>query len=88
MVYDYQYIQQDNVISASVLILSDTKSMFSNSINVPVAGQRTDEEKIADKQKFAEVLADQALLNSFRSFILLQSDLSEDTLDKYYSMSD
>jgi len=62
--------------------------MFSNSLPVSVQGCRTEEEKEEDKAKLDQVLADVNLLNSFRKYILLLSDLSDHTLEKYYGMSD
>jgi len=46
VVYDFQYIQQDNPVSASVLILSEGKSMFSNSVHVPVMAEVSQSERI------------------------------------------
>jgi hypothetical protein len=35
VVYDFQYVQQDFPISASVAILSESRSMFKNAVHVP-----------------------------------------------------
>lgn len=35
VVYDFQYMKQEFPISASVLILSDGRSMFKNALHIP-----------------------------------------------------
>lgn len=71
-----------------MLILSTTKSMFSNALAVRVIEKRSEEEQQEDNQKLEQVIQDVHLANGFRKYILLLSDLSEQTLDKYYSMTD
>ena len=39
VVYDFQYVQQDFPLSASVLVLSDSRSMFKNAMHVPGKGE-------------------------------------------------
>lgn len=55
---------------------------------VKVNGQRTEDESKDDEEKLKQVFADVDLLNSFRRYIMLLSDLSEHTVDKYYGMTD
>ena len=62
--------------------------MFSNSLPVRVIEKRSEEEQEEDNQKLEQVIQDVDLVNSFRKYILILSDLSEQTLDKYYSMTD
>ena len=38
VVYDFQYVQQDFPISASVVILSGFRSMFKNALHIPSSG--------------------------------------------------
>ena len=62
VVYDFQYIQQDNPISSSVLILSEFKSMFTNSIHIPVTAEISQSERIEYQAKLQEVLQDENLM--------------------------
>lgn len=61
VVYDFQYMQQDFPCSASVLVLSsDGRSMFKNSIYVPV--KTINENSYITHSKFNEIIADTNLL--------------------------
>jgi hypothetical protein len=53
VVYDFQYVQQDFPLSASVLILSESRSMFKNATHVP--GSKADSHSM-DSQKLQEII--------------------------------
>jgi hypothetical protein len=53
VVYDFQYVQQDFPLSASVLILSESRSMFKNAMHVP--GCKADSQNM-DSQMLQEII--------------------------------
>lgn len=74
VVYDFQYVKQDFPISASVLILSESRSMFKNALHVP--GVKGDGEPMTD-QMMEEILQDQDLIQQLRKYFLLLTHFSE-----------
>jgi hypothetical protein len=61
VVYQFEYASQDFPLSASVLILSDTRSMFKNSMHVPGLVKEGSEYEMTD-EKLEEILNDQDLI--------------------------
>lgn len=80
VVYDFQYVQQDFPLSASVLILSDSRSMFKNATHVP--GSKTATHSM-DHEKLQEIISDQDLVQQLRKYFLLLTHFSELTLQNY-----
>jgi len=89
VVYDFQYVQQDFPVSASVLILSETRSMFKNALHIPAQcdhDQVHDEDEMSD-DKFGQILADAELLQQLRRYFMMLTHYSELTLEKRYGVS-
>jgi hypothetical protein len=83
VVYDFQYMQQDFPLSASVLILSDdSRSMIKNSIWIPV--EAAENNFGIEENKFNQIMADQELLMNFRKYFLLLNHFSDLTLQNYH----
>jgi len=74
VVYDFQYSQQNMPISAGVLILSDGKSMFKNTLHLECRGQASEG---LGEQKLQEILNDQELVSALRRYFLLLKVFSE-----------
>jgi len=80
--YDFQYYQQSFPVNAGVLVTSDGRSMFKNTLHLPVR-QSGPAPAAFDEQKFAQVLADGELLGQFRRYVLLLSTFSDKSLAQY-----
>lgn len=59
--YDFQYTQQSMPMSASVLILSSTRSMFKNAIHVPLDKTKYDD-YVMSPEKLQEIISDEDLM--------------------------
>lgn len=57
--YDFQYYQQSFPVNAGVLVLSEGRSMFKNTLHMPVT---TSTATPFDEEKFKQILADSELL--------------------------
>lgn len=73
VVYDFQYVQQDFSLSASVVILSESRSMFKNAYHVPGKG----EGEAMSESMMEEILNDQDLIQQLRKYFLLLTHFSE-----------
>lgn len=85
--YDFQFYQQSYPINAAVILISDGRSMFKNTLQVPLqAAKSTGSAPAArfDEEKFNQILADEELLNQIRRFYLLLSTFSDTTLEDYH----
>lgn len=83
--YDFQYYQQEMPINAGVIVLSDGRSMFKNTTQVPVS---KNEEKAFDETKLNQILNDQDLLNQLRRYFLILQHYSEISLQDYHIPND
>ena len=62
VVYHFEYAQQDFPLSASVLILSDTRSMFKNAMHVPGSKPSENSDYEMTDEKMEEILSDNELM--------------------------
>ena len=83
MVYNFEYAQQDFPLSASVLVLSDTRSMFKNALHVPAKNDLGDADHIMTDEKFEEIVKDQDLMQQLRRYFMLSTHFSELTHQNY-----
>lgn len=81
VVYDFQYVQQDFPVSASVLILSTTRSMFQNALHIPAKCDQESSEYEMTDDKFGQILADSELLQQLRRYFMMLTHYSELTLE-------
>lgn len=83
--YDFQYYQQSYPVTAGVIVISDGRSMFKNTLQVPLMPVNPSKAAAPpfDETKFQQILADQELLNEFRRYYLLLCTFSEQTLEDY-----
>lgn len=88
--YDFQYYQQSYPVSAGVIVISDGRSMFKNTLQVPLPQLGSGKAALPpfDEAKFAQILADQDLLNEFRRYYLLLAAFSEQSLEDYHIPAD
>ena len=63
--------------NASVMVLSDGRSMFKNTMHVPV---QTSADKPFDDNKFQQILEDKELMRQMRSYVLMLNHHSDVTL--------
>ncbi len=66
--YDFQYSQVEFQSQAQVIILSDGRSMFKNTMHVPLNKENVKE---FDAAKFESYLKDEELMTMFRKYILM-----------------
>ena len=85
MPYNFGYCESQFETQAPILVISDSRSMFKNSIHVKV--ERTAD---PDVSKVAEVLADEETLNELRAYILAMQmvDGGELLVAKAYAVED
>jgi hypothetical protein len=82
--YDFQYYQQSYPINVGILLISDGRSMFKNTLHVPLqkSGAASPAQPF-DEEKFKQVLSDQELLGQIRRFFLALQTFSEVTLQDF-----
>lgn len=81
--YDFQYYQQSYPANVGVVIFSDGRSMFKNTVHLPVSKAPGAASSAVDDNKFKQILADEELMYQMRRYFLLLSTFSEQTLAEF-----
>lgn len=84
IIIDYGYYPLEMPITAPVIILSESRTMFKNSCHVPVTPAQDLEETLTKaRQKVEQVLADEETLDQMRMFTLALGIYSETTVSAF-----
>lgn len=78
---DFQYYQQMLPVTNPVLVLSETRSMFKNTIHLPIIAEDSNFNQVEAKVK--EVLKDSETLEQMRFVIIALTLYSETTLEEF-----
>ena len=66
-----------------IVVLSGSRTMFKNTIHVPVSGEASDEEIGAARAKLAELMEDEETLSQLRQFFVALGSHAEKTMAGY-----
>ncbi|CDW86598.1 mini-chromosome maintenance complex-binding protein [Stylonychia lemnae] len=83
--YDFMYSQIDMPINAGVIVLSEGRSMFKNTLQVVI---KPEEGKDLDENKLNQIINDEDLLNQLRRYILVTNSFADVTLQDYHIPED